>query len=121
VADIPDGTVLAGFSLGAAYAQRVGVADPRVIGLLMLHGTGGEPAEVTPGLPVQLHVAAADAFEPVEEIEAWRGALTRGGARVEIFEYQGGHLYTDPDLPDYDPASAQVTWGRAEEFLRRLR
>jgi hypothetical protein len=32
----------------------------------------------------------------------------------------GGHLYTDPDLPDYGPASAQVTRARGEEFPRRL-
>jgi dienelactone hydrolase len=117
VADMPPGTVLAGFSLGASYAQRVGAADPRVAGLLLLHGTGGEPSALTPGLPVQLHVAAGDEFEPADEVAAWYAGLTRLGASVEVFEYTGGHLYTDPDLPDFDAGSAGLTWSRAEQFL----
>jgi dienelactone hydrolase len=117
VADIPPSTVLAGFSLGASYAQRVGAADPRVAGLLLLHGTGGEPTALTPGLPVQLHVAAGDDFEPADEVVAWHAGLARLGAKVEVFEYRGGHLYTDPDLPDFDAASAELTWSRAQQFL----
>lgn len=120
VADIPAGTVLAGYSLGAWYAHGVGVNDPRVAALLMLHGIGELPAQVTPGLRVQLHLAEKDDFESDEDVAAWHAALERAGATVETFRYPGGHVYTDPDLPDYDPASAQVTWGRAEEFLAGL-
>jgi dienelactone hydrolase len=115
VTDIPSGTILAGFSLGASYAQRVGAAEPRVAGLLLLHGTG-ESATVRPGLPVQLHVASRDEFEPAEDVAAWHATLARSGASVEVFEYTGGHLYTDHDLPDFDAASADLTWERALKF-----
>jgi dienelactone hydrolase len=118
-AEIPAGTVVAGFSLGASHAQRVGADDPRVAGLLLLHGTG-EVAEVRPDLPVQLHVATEDDFEPVDEVAAWQAAMGRAGAMVEVFEYRGGHLFTDPDLPDHDAASAALAWERSLKFCASL-
>jgi dienelactone hydrolase len=118
-AGIPDGTIVAGLSLGAWYAQRVGASDPRVAGLLLLHGTGQSDA-VTPGLPVQLHLASCDEFEPAEVVARWHAALVRSGAGVEVFEYTGGHVYTDPDLPDFDAASADLTWERALKFCASI-
>jgi dienelactone hydrolase len=31
--------------------------------------------------------------------------------------YRGGHLFTDPELPDHYPAAAAEAWARAERFL----
>ncbi|MEU2419869.1 dienelactone hydrolase family protein [Streptomyces sp. NPDC007851] len=114
--------VYAGFSLGAAVAQTLALGDERARGLLLLHGTSDIAANASvDGLPVQLHVAEPDAFEPDDWLSAWYLQMGRAGADVEIHRYVGaGHLYTDPGLPDYDEEAAEATWRVALGFLDSL-
>ncbi|PSM42076.1 dienelactone hydrolase [Streptomyces dioscori] len=116
------GLVYAGFSLGAATAQTLALGDDKARGLLLLHGTSdiAESASVDE-LPVQLHVAEPDAFEPDDWLTAWYLQMGKAGADVEIYRYAGaGHLYTDPGLPDYDEEAAEATWRVALGFLESL-
>ncbi|MBQ0849717.1 dienelactone hydrolase family protein [Streptomyces sp. NPDC057621] len=116
------GLVYAGFSLGAATAQTLALGDDKARGLLLLHGTSdiAETASVD-GLPVQLHVAEPDAFEPDDWLTAWYLQMGKAGADVEVYRYAGaGHLYTDPGLPDYDEEAAEATWRVALGFLETL-
>ena len=72
-------------------------------------------------LPVQLHVADPDPFEPHDWLSAWYLRMQRAGADVEVYRYPGaGHLYTDPELPDYDEEAAERTWRIALGFLATL-
>ena len=49
--------------------------------------------------------------------DAGRGA----GAAFEEYTYPGsGHLFTDPDLPEYDRASSEAMWERVLAFLDRV-
>ncbi|QKV95494.1 dienelactone hydrolase family protein [Streptomyces sp. NA02950] len=114
--------VYAGFSLGASIAQNLALADERARGLLLLHGTSDIADDAaTDELPVQLHVADPDAFEPHDWLSAWYLRMRRAGAEVEVFRYAGaGHLYTDPELPDYDKEAAEATWRVALGFLDEL-
>ncbi|WP_326599516.1 dienelactone hydrolase family protein [Streptomyces sp. NBC_01803] len=116
------GLVYAGFSLGGALAQTVALGDVKARGLLLLHGTGDIAEDaVADGLPVQLHVADPDPFEPHDWLNAWYLRMRRAGADVEVFRYRGaGHLYTDPELPDHDAEAAEATWRTALEFLGGL-
>ncbi|MFH8465720.1 dienelactone hydrolase family protein [Streptomyces sp. NPDC017991] len=116
------GLVYAGFSLGAATAQTLALGDDKARGLLLLHGTSdiAETASVDE-LPVQLHVAEPDAFEPDDWLTAWYLQMGKAGADVEVYRYAGaGHLYTDPGLPDYDEEAAEATWRVALGFLETL-
>ncbi|MEU8823823.1 dienelactone hydrolase family protein [Streptomyces sp. NPDC048636] len=116
------GLVYAGFSLGASVAQNLALGDARARGLLLLHGTSdiADDAAVDE-LPVQLHVADPDPFEPHDWLSAWYLRMRRAGAEVEVFRYAGaGHLYTDPELPDYDKEAAEATWRVALGFLDEL-
>lgn len=116
------GLVYAGFSLGAALAQNLALADENARGLLLLHGTSdiAEGAAVD-DLPVQLHVADPDPFEPADWLNAWYLQMRRAGADVEIFRYPGaGHLFTDTDLPDHDAEAAEEAWVVALAFLESL-
>lgn len=116
------GLVYAGFSLGAAVAQTLALADRQARGLLLLHGTSdiGEHAAVDE-LPVQLHVADPDPFEPHDWLSAWYLRMRRVGADVEVHRYPGaGHLYTDPDLPDWDAEAAERTWRCALDFIAEV-
>ncbi|MCD7437640.1 dienelactone hydrolase family protein [Streptomyces lincolnensis] len=116
------GLVYAGFSLGAAVAQTLALGDEKARGLLILHGTSDlAPNASVDGLPVQLHVAEPDPFEPDDWLGAWYLQMRRAGADVEVYRYAGaGHLYTDPDLPDYDEEAAEATWRVALGFLESL-
>ncbi|MEO3778847.1 dienelactone hydrolase family protein [Micromonospora sp. B11E3] len=118
VADLPPDAVLGGFSFGCAVAADLLVERPSAAALLLLHGIAGGPEAVRPGLPVQLHLADPDEFEPQEDVDAWQRAMTEAGADLTVFRYPGpGHLYTDPDLPDHDAAAAELTWERVLAFL----
>ncbi|MEO3978852.1 dienelactone hydrolase family protein [Streptomyces sp. CAU 1734] len=116
------GLVYAGFSLGASIAQTLALGDERARGLLLMHGTSdiAENAAVDE-LPVQLHVADPDPFEPHDWLTAWYLGMGRTGADVEVYRYPGaGHLFTDPELPDYDKDSAETAWRVALGFLETL-
>ncbi|NJP72326.1 dienelactone hydrolase family protein [Streptomyces sp. C1-2] len=116
------GLVYAGLSLGAATAQTLALGDAKARGLLLLHGTSDlAPNASADDLPVQLHVAEPDPFEPDDWLSAWYLQMRRAGADVEVYRYAGaGHLYTDPDLPDYDEEAAEATWRVALGFLGTL-
>ncbi|MEV1289613.1 dienelactone hydrolase family protein [Micromonospora sp. NPDC049679] len=116
--DLPADAVLAGFSMGAGIAQRLLLERPDAAALLLLHGTAEAPALLPDGLPVQLHVAEDDEFEPAGDLAVWQKGMVAAGADVELFIYpDAGHLYTDPQLPDHEPAAAALTWRRALDFL----
>ncbi|OEU88341.1 dienelactone hydrolase [Streptomyces abyssalis] len=113
------GLVYAGFSLGGSIAQNLALADDRARALLLLHGTSDLPEDAAvDDLPVQLHIAEPDAFEPDDWLNAWYLQMRRAGADVEIFRYAGaGHLFTDEDLDDHEPEAAERTWRTALGFL----
>ncbi|MBB5118522.1 dienelactone hydrolase [Streptomyces eurocidicus] len=113
------GLVYAGFSLGGSVAQNLALGDEKARGLLLLHGTSdlAEDAAVDE-LPVQLHVADPDPFEPHDWLNAWYLRMRRAGAEVEVHRYAGaGHLFTDPELPDHDAEAAEAAWRVALAFL----
>lgn len=117
-----EGLVYAGFSLGGSIAQTLALGDEKARALLLFHGTSdlADDAAVD-GLPVQLHIADPDPFEPHDWLSAWYLRMGRAGADVEVHHYPGaGHLYTDPELDDYDAEAATRTWRTALAFLAEV-
>ncbi|MEU2503863.1 dienelactone hydrolase family protein [Streptomyces sp. NPDC007863] len=116
------GLVYAGFSFGASVAQTLALGDEKARGLLLLHGTSDlAPNASVDELPVQLHVAEPDPFETDDWLSSWYLQMRRAGADVEVYRYRGaGHVYTDPELPDWDPDAAERTWAIALDFLDGL-
>jgi dienelactone hydrolase len=117
VAGAPRGTVLMGLSLGAALALEVAATDARFTRLLLLHGVAPPPSALPARWSVQAHLAAEDPWEPRAGALAWRARLHALGAHVDLHFYRGGHLFTDPGLPDHAPRAATAAWARAERFL----
>jgi len=113
-ADAVDGPkVYAGFSFGAGFAQWLVETRPDAAGGLFL--SAGDPPEGDwPDVPAQAHAATDDPW--VEE----EGLATLARLGVDVFRYQGGHLFADPGLPDYDRDSAELMWQRVLQFLERL-
>ncbi|MEV5241689.1 dienelactone hydrolase family protein [Streptomyces cinnamoneus] len=116
------GLVYAGFSLGGSIAQNLALGDEKARGLLLLHGTSDLPEDAAVDeLPVQLHVADPDPFEPHDWLNAWYLRMQRAGADVEVHRYRGaGHLFTDSGLPDHDAEAADATWKVALAFLEEI-
>jgi dienelactone hydrolase len=113
--------VYAGFSLGGALAQNLALADENAAGLLLLHGTSDLREDAHTEIPVQLHMAEPDPFEPEDWLNAWYLRMCRAGADVEVHRYHGaGHVFTDPELPDYDEEAAERAWAAALAFLDDL-
>ncbi|MEU8432478.1 dienelactone hydrolase family protein [Streptomyces sp. NPDC029216] len=116
------GLVYAGFDFGGSVGQHLALADDKARGLLLLHGTADlEDDASADELPVQLHMADPDPFETHDWLTAWYLRMRRAGADVEIHSYPGaGHLFTDPDLDDYDADAAEEVWRIALAFLDSL-
>ncbi|MGE7389279.1 dienelactone hydrolase family protein [Streptomyces sp. NPDC004126] len=116
------GLVYAGFSFGGSVAQHLALADDKARGLLLLHGTADLDEDASADeLPVQLHIADPDPYETHDWLTAWYLRMRRAGADVEVHGYAGaGHLFTDPDLEDYDAEAAEETWKVALAFLDTL-
>ncbi len=127
VAELPAGLVFAGFSLGVVPAELLAAGRPGALGAVLMHsavpveGFSEFGVERWPaGVPAQVHYAAEDPWVEVPEVTSLRDAVRQAGARFEAHTYPGsGHLFTDPDLPEYDSSSSNLMWRRVLEFLSR--
>jgi dienelactone hydrolase len=128
VADLPGGLVYAGFSLGAAAAQRLAQTRPGARGALLYESciplTGDWAFGPWPdGLAVQIHGMDADPFFALEgDIDAARELVkTVGSELAELFVYPGDrHLFADSSLPSYDADATALVVQRSREFLDRV-
>lgn len=130
VAGLPEGLVFAGFSMGVAHAEVLATTRPGALGVVLMHGAVPVSAlqeyfgiERWPeGMPAQVHYAEGDPWVEVEEEVAPLGEDVRGaGAVFEEYAYPGsGHLFTDPDRAEHDPASSEEVWERMLAFLERV-
>jgi len=128
VAGLPEGLVYAGFSFGAATAQRLAQTRPGARGALLYEAcipiTGEWAYGPWPsGVPVQIHGMDKDPFFALEgDIDAARELVeTAGPALAELFVYPGDrHLFADSSLPSYDPDAAALVVQRSREFLDRV-
>jgi dienelactone hydrolase len=129
VADLPAGLVYAGFSWGAATAQRFAQTRPGARGALLYESclplTGDWAIGPWPeGVPVQIHGMDKDPFFALEgDIDAARELVeTLGPELAELFVYPGDrHLFADSSLPSYDADATALVVRRSREFLDRVR
>jgi dienelactone hydrolase len=122
-ADLPDGSVVIGFSLGALPAQNVAQNRPGVRGAVLLYSAlpsaefGGPWPD---GVAVQIHIAEHDENLEEGELDGAK-ALAAEAADGEIHLYPGtAHLIAEKGFADYDPESAALILGRTKEFLARM-
>ena len=128
VADLPADLVYAGFSMGAASAQRLAQTRPGARGALLYESciplTGEWAFGSWPGgVPVQIHGMDKDPFFALEgDIDAARELVeTVGPELATLFVYPGDkHLFADSSLPSYDADSAKLVIERSRAFLDRV-
>ncbi|GGK86325.1 dienelactone hydrolase family protein [Mangrovihabitans endophyticus] len=128
VADLPAGLVFAGFSFGAAIAQRLAQTRPGARGALLYEAClpiVGEWA-VGPwpdGVPVQVHGMDKDPFFALEgDLDAARQLVEAAGeALAAVYTYPGDrHLFTDGSLPSYDAEATALVIRRSRQLLDRV-
>jgi dienelactone hydrolase len=128
VAALPVGLVYAGFSWGAAAAQRLAQTRPGAVGALLYEAcipiTGEWAFGPWPdGVAVQVHGMDADEFFALEgDLDAARELVAAvGPERAELFTYPGDrHLFTDSSLPSFDVDATALVLQRSRDFLDRL-
>ena len=129
VAELPAALVYAGFSMGVTYAELLAASRPDALGAVLMHGAESVEAlseffgvERWPeGVSVQVHYAADDPWVEAEEVAALGDAVRGAEAAFEEYTYPGsGHLFADPDLPEYDRALSEEMWERVLAFLDRI-
>lgn len=118
VADgLPQETVLAGFSLGAFFAQRLAAKRPGARAAILMHSVTA-PRPPWSGVPVQVHRYATDPWISPPDVEALGEAVRSSSAAFEDHVIPGrGHLFTDPQTPDFDEAARDATIERVAAFL----
>ncbi|MFD9128419.1 dienelactone hydrolase family protein [Kitasatospora sp. NPDC059571] len=122
VKEMPEETVLIGVSMGTGVVADLWADRPAGAGAVLLHAVADLPAAVRPGAKVQLHAAEPDPFAPPERVATLRRSARERKVDLEVFRYPGaGHFYTDRELPDHDPAAAELTWQRVLDFLAPVR
>jgi dienelactone hydrolase len=125
VSDRPAGLVYAGFSNGGAFSELLAATRPGARGAILMHaplpirplGWKAWPATV----PVQVHFSERDPLRSQDAIDKLAHSVCRSGATFEEYNYPGsGHLFADPDLPDFDAAASDLMFGRILELLGRI-
>ena len=116
---LPEGGVVAGFSLGALPAQAIAHTKPGVAGLVLLHGGDvpvGTFGEVWPSsVAVQIHLAEGDTWCALDEAREFAGATD-----ADLHVYSGeAHLFTDSSFHEYDEAATASVLERMLAFLDR--
>jgi dienelactone hydrolase len=128
VSDLTAGLVYAGFSWGAATAQRLAQTRPGARGALLYESCVSITGEWSfgpwpDGVPVQVHGMDQDPFFALEgDIDAARELVeTLGPELAELFVYPGDrHLFTDSSLPSYDAKATALVVQRSRALLERL-
>ena len=128
VAGLPAGLVYAGFSMGAATAQRLAQTRPGARGALLYEGciplTGEWAFGPWPdGVPVQIHGRDKDPlFAQEGDLDAARDLVQIVGPELaQLLLYPGdGHLFEDSSLPSYDPDATALVIQRSRELLDRV-
>jgi dienelactone hydrolase len=123
--ELPAELVYAGFSMGASAAHYFALTRPGARAVLLMHGTAPAAslgdADWLNDLPGQVHRKAIDPEMDMVGVEALERSAEATGAAVEVFIYPGaGHLFADPQGPDYDADSASLMLERELELLARV-
>jgi dienelactone hydrolase len=122
---LPSQLVYAGFSLGATFAATLAATRPGARAAILLSGAPAPealPVQAWPAsVPVQLHRMTGDRWVDPASLAHLAEFVAASGAAITVYDYPGsGHLFADPDLPDFDPSAADLMWRRVLELLARI-
>ncbi|GAA1504156.1 dienelactone hydrolase [Agromyces terreus] len=122
-AELPEGLVYAGFSLGVLPAQMLAQTRSGAKGALLFYSCVpvAEFGVWPEGVPVQVHGADHDPiFMDEGDVDAAR-ELVDLAEDAELFLYPGDqHYFADSSLPSYDADATRLLMQRVLAFLERV-
>lgn len=119
LADAPDDAVLAGFSLGAFFAQAFAAKRPQCRAAILLHSAAPARDGKWNGVNVQVHRYEHDHWIEPGDVTALGATVRASGAHFDDFVTPGkGHLFTDLDTPDGDAVARDLAVERIDNLLR---
>jgi carboxymethylenebutenolidase len=117
-----------GFCMGGAIAMLAAMHVPEADAAIAFYGfpppEGGDPASID--IWVQCHAALRDDHFAPERVEAFEAKLKSGGVNYEMYWYDAGHGFCNPNPPgaaglgNYDALAAASAWERTYAFLGRV-
>jgi dienelactone hydrolase len=119
---LPADTIYAGFSMGCSAAEFLAATRPGARGALLVSGALDPHSFGIQRWPqpvaVQIHYVVDDPLVDRAQVDALANAVHAAGGDFEAHTYPGvGHLFFDPDLPEYDRDAAELLLRRALDFL----
>jgi carboxymethylenebutenolidase len=110
---------LVAFSMGAPFALELSITMPEVVkSVVVFYGSWAMDYSTSEAAYLG-HFAGEDEFEPGENVQDFRDALTRANRPARVFIYPGtGHWFMEPDRLDYyNEDAAELAWERTLAFL----
>lgn len=110
-----------GWGYGAGQALRITVAEPvLVISTVMIAGgpliTSEQKLREIRG-PVLGIFSNDDPFVSTTQVDRFADAMNQNRNSVVMVRVEARTGFLEPDLPEYDPTTAQRSWQRAVDFL----
>ena len=110
-----------GFCWGGGMVNSLATASPELDAGVVFYGRT-PPSEDVPKICAKLLLNYAGLDDRINEgIPAFEAALKKDNVDYTLHIYQGAnHAFNNDTNPTrYDPAAAQLAWGRTVEFLKR--
>jgi carboxymethylenebutenolidase len=110
---------IVGFCYGGGVCNAAAVAYPELKASVPFYGRQAAPEDVADiKASLMLHYAGLD--ERINEgWPAYEAALKAAGTDYQAFIYEGvNHGFHNDSTPRYDPAAAELAWGRTVDFFR---
>lgn len=109
-----------GFCYGGGMVNLLATRVPELRAGAPFYGAPA-PADQVGRIKAELVIAYAENDESINAAwPAYEEALQRAGVRYETFRYPGTqHGFNNDTTPRFDPAAAQLAWGRAVALFNR--
>ena len=107
-----------GFSMGAAFTLTAAAHAPgQVAAAILFYGAGDESFDKIKAR-VLGHFSDVDEWEPIDGVRAMEAGLKQAGVDTTFHIYPGmAHWFVEDDRPEFNPAAAELAWGRTFAFL----
>jgi carboxymethylenebutenolidase len=112
---------IAGFCMGGAVAILAACRVPEFSAALPFYGLPPETVAKAGDVrvPIQGHFANSDDFVTPAKVDAFEKGLKAAGKTFEFYRYDASHAFMNEQRDVHDRTSAELAWGRAQEFLKR--
>lgn len=116
-----DGAVgVIGFSLGAAVALELAVAEPDAVAAVTLFYGCAEGNFAAAQASFLGHFAETDSWEPLEYVRQMEANIRAAGRDMTLHLYPNAqHWFAETDRPEYNKDAAELAWQRTLDFLRQ--